>query len=150
MGTPASMVSETWTKRTRAQHAFRFGPVVPAFNIPETVWNFLDLRMGSDGQPLSCKVFKMVEKPGNWLKCWLLAPDIQQMYVKEGWLPGWHGTRFECLHSILYESQIEASWSRKLGHRNLKNGPGIYCHKHDNRHKSEAYMKHIDLRGDGI
>ena len=145
MGSPATLLSVRWDELRKQEHKAKFGCVPPAFNIGETVWNFLNLRTGSDGKPLSNKVVKVEEYNDGWVKCWLLPHDTQQTLEHEGWLQGWHGSRFECLYSILFDSQLEASWSRKLGHRYQEGAPGIYLHAGKNRNKSVSpYMKHVD------
>ena len=58
IGCPASLVTRHWDQNMKQEHNAKFGPGIPAFNIGETMLNFLSLRMGSDGQPLSNKVVR--------------------------------------------------------------------------------------------
>ena len=151
MGTPQSLLTEHWDEDTYAEHAWRFGFSIPPFNTGETLRNFLDLRTGSDGQPLSNKIIQMEDMPGGWVKCSLLKPGYEQLLVANGWFQGWHGTRFECLYSIMYDSQLEPSWSRKMGHRYIKGAPGIYLYGNKKRGTCEStYMKYVTLHNNGI
>ena len=151
IGCPASLVTGHWDQNMRQEHFARFGPGIPTFNTANTVWNFLHLRMGSDGQPLSNKVVRMQRYADGWVRCSLLPEDTQKRLEHEGWHQGWHGSRFECVYSILFDAQLQPSWSKKLGHRYQAGKPGIYLHKSKNRRRSEfADLKRTDLGENGL
>ena len=145
IGCPASLVTRRWDQHMKQEHNATFGPGIPAFNIGETMLNFLSLRMGSDSKPLSNKVVRMQAYAGGWVKCWLLPEDTRERLKHEGWFQAWHGSRFEFVYSIMYDSQLQPSWSSKLGHQ------CIYLRRRKNRHISEfTDMTRTDLQADGI
>ena len=53
--------------------------------------------------------------------------------------PGFHGTRFEALYSILNAGKMLQCTEEIPGVRHFEDGPGAYCHTPANRHLAENY-----------
>ena len=110
-----------WNKWEVAAHEKRFQAASATFSVANDVWNFLNLRCGSDGRPVASKILKVEECHDGWVKFSLLSDDAKQDLTKKGFVPACHGTRFEALYAILFEGKLQASWNRKLGHS--------FCHE---------------------
>ena len=132
----------TW-KQFR-EHNHHFDRHAPVINVTDTVMCFLQQRVGPDRRPMSDSVLQFTRYNHNWVRLAIEPPEILaqlELNGKErGMARAFHGTRFQCLYSILFGRQLIPG----------PEAPGVYMYSLMNRHKAERWMNLAELRDDGV
>lgn len=111
---------ETWNKKVAQVHRERMWrlelpQVIPNFCVADTVRKFLQCRTGPDGRPMADVLGEAEQFAGNWVRFRILLPEMDVQVTASNTCIALHGTRFECLYSILFGRQLLPSWSHELG-----------------------------------
>jgi len=122
--------------------------------------NFLFLRLGRDGRPLTSLLGSPEVKPDGWFRIPWAAFDAKALPEdspgemafdgKAEWQRAWHGPKLEGLYSIMYHGKLAASRNAERGERLLKNLPGVYVHKDGTMDKVLNYARFVPLCRDGV
>ena len=134
----------------------RFPPVPGAVVDPQRIVEFLSLRFGPDGKPVSEKIGPPEQFEQGWFRFpWLGfveddLPAESSTGKRTQWEIAWHGCKVEALYSILYSGFLASSCDVEQGHRYFQDAPGIYVHKECTAHKADNYVRFTPLCEDGV
>jgi len=119
----------------------------------EHVLDFLGVRPGPDGRPVSERLGPPAAQGNCWFRCELRDPGggspAPAQPKADGWVRGWHGCKMESVYSILYHGQLCESRDASRGDRFFEGAPGVYLHKDGKYQKAENYMRFVPLFGNG-
>ena len=117
---------------------------------------FLHLRPGKDGQPVSTRLGKPEPKVDGWYRlAWLdfdfLLPckSLAEGNCSAEWKRAWHGCPMEAVYSILHHGGLKESCDEDKGDRFFQGAPGVYVHGDHLAHKAENYTRFTPVFGDG-
>ena len=115
---------------------------------------FLHLRPGKDGRPVSSSL-RLPEFKGNgWYRLPLLQghgqlPVTSVAGGSSEWKIAWHGCPLEALYAIMFHGQLRESCDEGRGDRYFDGAPGVYMHGDHLAHKAENYSHFTSVFGDG-
>lgn len=118
----------------------------------EKMVQFLRMRSDPDGEPVSQRLGDPCPRGDGWFSLDFLETTavVKANLENLGWTRAWHGTKIECLYSILYHGRLFESRDSERGDRMLTDSPGVYVHKDGTSHKAENYLRFVQLFGDGV
>jgi len=112
-------------------------------DVIDTVMKFLRCRLDEHGHPMADKLLKAEPYSDNWVRFWIMPPEDANQLHYQGFRHAFHGSRFDCLYSIL--------WSRRLLPSKDKALDKVFFFDHrPGMDIARWNTKWVDLRGDGI
>ncbi len=108
---------------------------------------FLSTRPGLQGECLMCKLGAPEILDEIWTKFPIRQPASTAMVPDNSWRIGFHGSRMECLYSILSLGKLQGSQCVDAGDRFFDGRPGVYMHAADRSHKIEPYLTWLWIEG---
>ena len=138
-----------WNKKKQEAQELKPKPIIPHTQrelAQQFLKTFFSTRPGLQGECLLCKLGAPEILDGVWTKFPILQPASGSQ-PDSSWLIGRHGSRLECLYSILALGKLQESQCEEDGDRYFERRPGIYLHNLDSSHKIRPYLTWVWVEG---